>query len=553
MSRRESSVQVAPAAFDYSDRESLSSTATVSVHEVHGKGTTNGPAREPHMGLLTSCNMIVGLIIGSGIFASPGPVLLKVVSVGAALCIWALGGVLSMMGALCYAELGCMIVRSGGEYQYLKASFGRCVALSFTWSNLVLSNAIGTASVAIVFAGYICNMAYFNAADPSAAAKNVPAYETKLVAIGCIWAVVIFNCLAQRAGSYVSNIFTGAKVLALIMIIIIGFVWLGKGHVSSFENSFEGSSTNVLHYGSAMYLALFSYNGWNNLNYGISEVKNPEKNLPLAIIISCVSITVAYILANIAYLAVLPVNTVATSTTVAMQLGIAVWGTPGAYIFALMVVLSTFGAVNASIWAASRVLVAAAEDGIIFPRYFNHYHQKTQAPVRALILTGIIGSLWCLPGDYTYLANIYSFIGWLWYGITIAGLVYMRFKPDMKHVHRPFKVWLPVAIVFLLVDVYLVIAPLVEAGSAGITQYAICIVIALFSVPVWFIRVHKPAIGRKLLGWIPGYEDVELDDDQDYSKGAGADQDTRYDGSEKASAGEHNEHKNHASHSLQHL
>lgn len=187
---------------------------------------------------------------------------LKVGSVGAALCIWALGGVLSMMGALCYAELGCMITRSGGEYQYLKASWGRCVALTFTWSNLVLTNAIGTASIAIVFAGYICNMAYFDAENPDGGAKNVPPYVAKLVAIACIWVVVLFNCLARRAGSYVQNLFTAAKLLALAMIIVIGFVWLEKGNVSSFENAFENSSSNGLSYGTAMYLALFSYNGW---------------------------------------------------------------------------------------------------------------------------------------------------------------------------------------------------------------------------------------------------------------------------------------------------
>lgn len=236
--------------------------------------------------------------------------------------------------------------------------------------------------------------------------------------------------------------------------------------------------------------------------------QNPKKNLPLAIILSCILVTAVYVLANIAYLAVLPTETVESSSTVAMQLGIQVWGSAGAYFFALMVVLSTFGAVNGNVWAASRVMVAAAEDGILFPKTLAHYHRKREVPVRALVLTGVIGSLWCIPGDFTYLANIYSFTGWLWYGITIAGLIYMRFTTDMKTAERPFKVWLPVAIVFCVVDCYLVVAPLVDAGSAGISQYIICIVIGLLAVPVWFIRVYKPALGRRLLGWIPGYQDV---------------------------------------------
>ncbi|KAG2187681.1 hypothetical protein INT44_005371 [Umbelopsis vinacea] len=469
------------------------------------------PARAPHMGLLSSCNMIIGLIIGSGIFASPGPVLLTVGSVGASLCVWALGGILSMMGALCYAELGCMIQRSGGEYQYLKTSWGNCVALTFTWSNLVLTNAIGTASIAIVFAQYICNMAYYDNVKHEIP-KDVPTYVVKLVAVACIWVIILFNSLARRAGSMVQNVFTFAKLLALTMIIIIGFVWLGKGNVDAFYDSFANSSTNGLSYGTAMYLALFSYNGWNNLNYGLGEVKNPKRNLPLAIVLSCALVTTLYILANIAYLAVLGTETVANSSTIAMLLGYQVWGTAGAYFFALMVVLSTFGAVNGNVWAASRVMVAAAQDGIIFPKFLAHHHKSRQAPVRALITTGIIGSLWCIPGDFTYLANIYSFTGWLWYGITIAGLIYMRFSADMKAAERPFKVWLALPIIFVILDCYLVVAPLIDAGPGGITQYIICILIGLLAVPIWFIRVYKPALGRRLLGWIPGYQDVNYVD-----------------------------------------
>jgi amino acid transporter len=219
-------------------------------------------------------------------------------------------------------------------------------------------------------------------------------------------------------------------------------------------------------------------------------------------------VTTLYVLANIAYLAVLGAEAVAQSSTIAMLLGYQVWGTAGAYFFALMVVLSTFGAVNGNVWAASRVMVAAAQDGIIFPKFLAHHHRSREAPIRALILTGIIGSLWCLPGDFTYLANIYSFIGWLWYGITIAGLVYMRFSADMKAAERPFKVWLPIAVLFVVLSCYLVVAPLVDAGPGGVTQYVICILIGLLAVPAWFIRMHKPALGRRLLGWIPGYQDV---------------------------------------------
>lgn len=477
----------------------------------HSTVEDDGPVVVPHMGLLSSCNMIVGLIIGSGIFASPGPVTLKVGSVGASLVVWAIGGILSMIGALCYAELGTMITKSGGEYQYLKASYGLCMGLTFSWSNLLLTNPIGTASIATVFAQYIMEMAFFNANAANGEKVVMPDYAVKLVAIGCIWTVVLFNAFGRKAGAYIANFFTAAKLLALSMIIIIGWVWLGKGNVQNFQNAFGNSSTNALDYGTAMYMALFSYNGWNNLNYGIGEVKNPKRNLPLAITISCTIVTMVYVLGNIAYFATLPVDTVSTSSTVAMQLGMVAMGKGGAYFFALMVVFSTFGAVNGNVWAASRlVMTAANEDSVYMPPFFGRLNEKRETPIRALCLVGVIATIWCIPGDFTYLAKMYSFTGWLFYGFTVFGLIMMRFMKKTKNMHRPFKIWLPLAIFFVIIDIYLVVAPLIDAGSAGVYQYIICIIIGLLAIPIWFVRVKKPRIGRILWGWIPGYQDAGI-------------------------------------------
>lgn len=186
---------------------------------------------------------------------------LTVKSASTSLIIWTVGGLLSYLGALCYAELGTMITKSGGEYQYLRSAYGLCVGLTFTWSNLLLTNAIGTASIATVFAQYILQMAYFNPQQPQATVI-LPDYAVKLVAIACIWTVVGFNSFARKAGTWVQNVFTAAKLIALVMIIIIGFVWLGKGSVANFQKGFENSSTSALDYGTSLYLALFSYNGW---------------------------------------------------------------------------------------------------------------------------------------------------------------------------------------------------------------------------------------------------------------------------------------------------
>ena len=176
-----------------------------------------------------------------------------------------------------------------------------------------------------------------------------------------------------------------------------------------------------------------------------------------------------------------------------------------------MVVFSTFGAVNGNVWAASRVVMTAAnEDSVYMPPLFGKLNEKRQTPIRALCLVGVIATIWCIPGDFTYLAKMYSFTGWLFYGFTVFGLIMMRFMKKTKDLHRPFKIWLPLAIFFVIIDIYLVVAPLIDAGSAGVYQYIICIIIGLLAVPIWFVRVKKPQIGRMLWGWIPGYQDAGI-------------------------------------------
>ncbi|CAO3632854.1 unnamed protein product [Cunninghamella echinulata] len=194
-----------------------------------------------------------------------------------------------------------------------------------------------------------------------------------------------------------------------------------------------------------------------------------------------------------------------------MQLGYVTMGVPGTYFFAVMVVLSTFGAVNGNIWGASRlVATCASEDTVFVPSFFAKLHPTRGTPIASLILVGIIGTIWCIPGNFTYLAKMYSFTGWLFYGITIFGLIYMRFKKKTKYMERPFKVWLPIPIFFVIIDCYLVVAPLIDAGSAGVYQYIICIIVGLLGIPLWYIRVKKPQIGRTLFGWLPFYEDAKI-------------------------------------------
>jgi amino acid transporter len=462
--------------------------------EVETGLTTNGQTRTPHMGLFSGVTMIVGLIIGSGVFASPGPLFTHAGSVGMALIVWLIAGLLSMLGAYCYAELGTLITKSGGEYQYFKTAFGLLPGVIYTWSNIVLINPVGTATIAVVFARYLLSVINFDASVNPDEMIEPPEYQVKLVACAGILLITMINCISQKSGNILQNVFTVAKLLAIAIIVVIGMIWLARGHTENFQDSFSGSSTEPLAYGTAMYLALFAYNGWNNLNYATGELKNPKRNLPLAITISCLLVIACYEMANIAYFAVLPVEVVRTSHTVAMQLGLIAMSTFGGYLMAIMVIGSTFGAMNGNMWAASRLIVANAEEGTVFPKFLAHQHQQRNTPVRAWLFLSIITMLWTLPGDFTYLANIYAFLLWVFYFLAVVALLRLRFT--MRTAARAFKIWWPLACLFLVVAAYLIVAPLIDAGS-GAAVYVACLCGCLLAIPIWYVRVHRPTYGKR--------------------------------------------------------
>lgn len=441
------------------------------------------------MGLFSGVTMIVGVIIGSGIFAAPGPLFVEAGSVGTTLLIWLAAGILSMTGAFCYAELGTMITKSGGEYQYLKAAYGPLLGLMFSWANLVMANAIGTAAIAVVFGEYLCNIIYFDPhGDPDKTPK-APGYLVKVVACLAIGTVVVLNSLTRKGGNIVSNVFTSFKIIAIIVIVGIGFVWIGKGETTNFQKPFEGSKSDITSYGTAASLALFAFNGWNNLNFATGELKNPQRNLPLAIAISCVVVMACYELANVAYFAVLPLETIRTSETVAMQLGLKAMGTFGGYFMAVMVCCSAFGAVNANVWAASRLTVTCAEEGILFPKWLSHMHSTRQTPIRALLFVFVLSCLWTLPGNFTYLAKIYAFILWIFYFLTVLAVIVLRFKDPAAP--RPFRVWIPCAYIFSIVALYLVISPLF-ATKGFPWLYLGCVIGIGLATPIWYFRVRRP-------------------------------------------------------------
>ncbi|GBM59533.1 Large neutral amino acids transporter small subunit 2 [Araneus ventricosus] len=440
-------------------------------------GTENGQdvQLKKRITLINGVAIIVGTIIGSGIFVSPKGVYEHSGSLGISLIIWTLCGVFSMFGALCYAELGTCITKSGGDYAYIIEAFGPATAFLRLWVGLLVIRPATQAVLALTFGYYML--------DPFFPNCHPPDESLRLLAAVCLCLLTYINCRSVRWAMRVQDMFTGAKLLALVAIIIGGSVRIGQGHTKYLERAFEGEFT-AKSISLAFYSGLFAYGGWNYLNFVTGELKDPYKNLPRAIWIGLPLVTCVYVLTNVAYFAVVSPTELLASPAVAVTFSNILFGKEVAWCMPIFVALSTFGGVNGNLFTSARFFATGAHEGQL-PEILGMISIRRCTPVPALLLTCFMSLMMLCTSDIYALINYLSFAQWLWTGLVILGMMVLRVK--QPHLHRPIKVSLICPIVFLVCCIFLTVVPMfAEPFETGMV-----LLVMLAGLPVYLVFFYK--------------------------------------------------------------
>ncbi|CAJ0572788.1 unnamed protein product, partial [Mesorhabditis spiculigera] len=437
-----------------------------------------GTGLKQNLTLFNGVMIIVGCIIGSGIFVSPKGVHEHAGSVGLSIVIWIVCGVFSAIGAYCYAELGTFIRESGGDYAYVYAAFGPMMGFLRMWIECIIVRPCTITCVAITFATYILKP-IFPHCEP-------PFPTLQLLAALCILLLAFINCASVKWTKRVQDVFTLAKLFALVLIIFTGFVLLllGNQYRDSFENAFEGSRYGLGSLALAFYSGLWAYNGWNYLNFVTEELIDPTRNLPRAIAISCTLCTVIYTLTNLAFYAGTSADDLLDSPAVAV-----LFANRFFWYFAplmpIFVALSCFGTVNGVMLTSSRLFYVAGRREHM-PTFLSFINPYLQTPIPAVLFTAILSLLYILLSDNIYVLISYvQIVNWLAIGVATAGLLWLRVKKPPRDYPRPLQVHIAWPIIFLIGCIFLVIFPIYQTPM----DTAIGLLIMLTGVPAYYLGV----------------------------------------------------------------
>jgi len=393
------------------------------------------------MGIWTAVSIVVGTVIGSGIFIVPKTMILEMGSPYWVFAVWVFGGLLTLAGALTYAELAAMMPEAGGEYVYLKEAYGPFFGFVYGWTQMWVAKSASIATLATGFYLYLANFAPglkdVVARVPLPIGDNWGPLEIRagqLLAMGLIMGLGCVNWLGVKQGAGLQVTVTVLKVALLAAVVGCG-LFLGHAHAANFSTSVAARG-GAAGFFAALVAALWAYDGWNNVGMVSGEIRNPQRNLPLSLILGTLVVILIYLSANIAYFAVLPASAVAASDRVAAEMMRRISGSWGAGAVSLAAMISIFAALNGSILTGSRVPYALARDGYFFAP-FARVHPQRHVPGFSILALSAWSAVIVLSGRFDQLFTLVIFPSWILYGMAAAAVLVLRKKrPELVRPYR---------------------------------------------------------------------------------------------------------------------
>jgi APA family basic amino acid/polyamine antiporter len=459
-------------------------------------------AFKPTLGLFDSTMIVAGSMIGSGIFIVSADITRNVGSAGWLIAVWVITGFMTLTAALSYGELSAMFPKAGGQYVYLKEAFNPLAGFLYGWSFFAVIQTATIAAVGVAFSKFLAYIV------PGLGPENILAdlgflkvNAGQLVSIVLITFLTYINTKGIQGGKMIQTTFTVVKLLSLFGLIIFGLLMAAKGSIwnANWTDAWHMTSRNAEGTviggvaGSAilgaiaasMVGSIFSSDAWNNVTFIAGEVKNPKRNIGLALFLGTLVVTIIYVSANLMYISVLPLNEIASAPQdrVAVAASKAIFGDIGTYVIAVMIMISTFGCNNGLILAGARVYYTMAKDGLFFKK--TGELNKNNVPEFALWIQCIVASVLCLSGKYGDLLDMISFVVVMFYALTILGIFILRKnRPDAE---RPYKAFgypvLPV--IYILMAIAFCVLLIIY--KPAFTWPGLIIVLA--GIPIYYIAV----------------------------------------------------------------
>lgn len=461
------------------------------------KGDTKTVQLKREMGLFSAVNMILGVMIGSGIFVSSASALNHSGSVGMCIIVWVVCGIISLLGALTFAELGTVVPRSGAEYAFYMDSFGplhrfwgKLPAFLCSWVYVIALRPAEVAVIMLTFAEYTCQPLYDYLGIYRASDKDNVAKLISIVALGVI---TFINVTSVKLYVKIQNIFSSFKVIACIIVILGGvYQWI-LGNFDNLNTGFEGTKYSAKNIALAFYSGLWAYDGWNSVTTVTEELKNPEKNILKSICISVPIVTFLYVFVNIAYMTALTVPEMVDAPAVAVAFGEKALG-PVQFLIPLGVACATFGCALSIQFSVTRICFVAGQDGHMI-ECLSFVHYKRLTPVPAVIMQGILSFLYIIVGNIIELIEFASFLIWVGYGTAMVSLLVLR--RTQKDANRPYRVPTWIVIFIMLVAIFLAVIPMVTDPSVKYLFAVGFMVLGAFVYYGFVYRRNRPRIMDK--------------------------------------------------------